>query len=161
MLVESRKLLRCCLSATTAAIAGRMTIPHEGGSTGILVLRDDDHDDVLVLIDYAQIRASSLSTDSAEQLGGRAAPAATPDPGLLGRLAMGSLSWRRMVVAILPPGVPCRALDRNRHPHHQGGTTRTAATDRRRRTQRRPCDRIHSRRRRCLWHTVVGRFRQN
>lgn len=26
-----------------------MTIPHEGGSTGILVLRDDDHDDVLVL----------------------------------------------------------------------------------------------------------------
>lgn len=41
-----------------------MTIPHEGGSTGILVLRDDDHDDVLVLDDYAQIRASSSSTDS-------------------------------------------------------------------------------------------------
>lgn len=47
-----------------------MTIPHEGGSTGILVLRDDDHDDVLVLDRLRSDPSIEFVDRFAEQLAG-------------------------------------------------------------------------------------------
>lgn len=87
-----------------------MTIPHEGGSTGILVLRDDDHDDVLVLDRLRSDPSIEFVDRFAEQLAGVRRLLPQPDPDLLEEAKRWAYyPWRRMVVAILGPrgSVPC------------------------------------------------------
>lgn len=94
-----------------------MTIPHEGGSTGILVLRDDDHDDVLVLDRLRSDPSIEFVDRFAEQLAGVRRLLPQPDPDLLEEAKRWAYyPWRRMVVAILGPrGFRAVRLDRNRH----------------------------------------------
>lgn len=94
-----------------------MTIPHEGGSTGILVLRDDDHDDVLVLDRLRSDPSIEFVDRFAEQLAGVRRLLPQPDPDLLEEAKRWAYyPWRRMVVAILGlRGFRAVRLDRNRH----------------------------------------------
>lgn len=94
-----------------------MTIPHEGGSTGILVLRDDDHDDVLVLDRLRSDPSIEFVDRFAEQLAGVRRLLPQPDPDLLEEAKRWAYyPWRRIVVAILGlRGFRAVRLDRNRH----------------------------------------------
>ncbi|KLO33394.1 Rv1355c family protein [Mycobacterium haemophilum] len=89
----------------------------DGETSTVLVLRDDDPDDLLVLDRLRSDPSIEFVDRFAEQLAGLRRLLPRPDPDLLAETKRWAYyPWRRMVVAILGPRGFCTArLDRNRN----------------------------------------------